>query len=64
MEGFYFWWLDLHERRTYQEGIPCPLTYPEIAAWKELTQEDITPYGVSVLCSIDRLYLKHQLKKV
>lgn len=62
--SFYSFWLALHERRQYSEYGPMPLTFPEIKAWKELMEEDVSSYGVEVICSIDRLYLKHQMKKV
>ena len=58
MEGFYFCWLELHERRTYNEFAPNPITFSDIKVYQELMQEDLSPYGVEVICSIDRLYLK------
>lgn len=64
MAGYYFSWLALHKRRTYTEAGPNPLTFPEIKAWKELMEENITSYGVEVICSIDELYLKYQMENM
>lgn len=63
MGGFYLCWLELHERRTYGEYGASPLTYLEIKAWKELFGESISPYGVEIICGIDRLYLESRIKK-
>jgi hypothetical protein len=37
---------------------PQPITYQEIAAWRDLTDNPITSLDVEVIKRLDRIYLK------
>lgn len=47
----------LNRSRTYSDGVPSPITYEQILAWKNLTETPFGPKEVEVITRIDRIYL-------
>jgi hypothetical protein len=63
MEIVWNYYNDLSSARTSNGYSPNPLSYSEIAAWRDLTDNDITPFEVKVIKRLDIAYLNFSAKK-
>lgn len=63
VEGIYFWWLDLHERRTNNGFSENPLSFQEILAWKTLYNIPLTDFQIDIILKIDRWWLLSKQEK-
>lgn len=57
-EFLWEWFLDLSAGRASNGFGPSPLSWQDIAAWAALTGQAPTPWEVSVLRRLDRVYLE------
>ena len=62
LEHVWHWFRDLSFARTSNGFGPNPITYAEIAAWRDLTLAMPNPWEVSLLKRLDRAYLEEMSK--
>jgi hypothetical protein len=58
LEYLWDYFLELSSTRPQGYSGPLPITYQEIAAWRDLTDNPITSLDVEVIKRLDRIYLK------
>jgi len=58
LEFLWNYFLELSSTRPYGHSGPLPITYQEILAWRELSQNVLTSWEVDVIKRLDRIYLK------
>jgi hypothetical protein len=63
IEHVWDWFWELHRTRGSGMGGPEPITYLEIQAWNNLTENNIRDIEVEFLKLMDRLYLNFVNKK-
>lgn len=51
------WYLELRSGRQYAMGDPLPVSWVDLAAWRDLTGRSPYPDEVTALMDIDRAYL-------
>lgn len=50
--------IELHDGRTYGMSGPNPISYDIITAWCDLTGVDLSPWEVTIIKSLDNLWIK------
>lgn len=50
--------IELHDGRTYGMSGPNPLSYDIIKAWCELMGVDLSPWEITIIKSLDNLWIK------
>lgn len=60
MQYVWQWFLELNSGRQYSEIGALPLTFTEIKAWAELTENAITPLDVQVIKRLDHVALSNK----
>ena len=50
--------IELHDGRTYGMSGPNPISYDIIKAWCDLTGVDLSPWEVTIIKSLDNLWIK------
>ena len=50
--------IELHDGRTYGMSGPNPISYDIIKAWCDLTGVDLFPWEVTIIKSLDNLWIK------
>jgi len=50
--------IELHNARGSGGFGPCAITYSEIAAYRDLTGVDLSPWEVKVIRALDTLYIE------
>ena len=55
--------MQLHNARSYMEGIAEPLSYTEIHAWSRLMQVMVVPIEVDVLKALDVILINQSIKE-
>jgi len=58
IEHVWAYFLELSSTRPIGYSGPLPITYQEIAAWKELTDTPLSPWEVEAIKRLDRIYVK------
>lgn len=51
------WFSDLSATRSWHMNGPNPISYPEIAAYRELMGWSIAPRHVALICAMDNAYI-------
>ncbi len=63
IEHIWPWFWDLHKTRSNGMSGPSPITYLEIQAWNNLTNNNIREIEVEFLKIMDRIYLQFIAEK-
>lgn len=63
MELVWDYFLQLSNARSSNGYSANPISYPDIAAWNELNEIDVTPLEVKIIKRLDIIYLNHQAEK-
>tara|TARA_R110000787_G_scaffold131812_2_gene243969 strand:+ start:246 stop:581 length:336 start_codon:yes stop_codon:yes gene_type:complete len=50
--------IELHDGRTYGMSGPNPISYDIIKAWCDITGVDLSPWEVTIIKSLDNLWIK------
>lgn len=63
MELVWDYFLQLSNARGSNGFGGNPISYPDIAAWNELTETQVTPLEVKIIKRLDIIYLNHQVEQ-
>lgn len=63
LKHIWWWFLELNRGRGNNGFRDLPLTYTEMLAWSQLTEQFPSPYEVAAIRSVDNVYLRSLSKR-